>query len=281
MCLALLVVGPVTRAVARCLRRLHGAAGAELRVEYAPDVQAALARLAERGTDVVLLDVGRGTALADLLRLQALAPEAAVVPVSDRDPAFDPDPVDDAALGRFLAAIRRARHDRRRLAHRATHDALTGLANRWLFEEKFRDALARALRSGRAGGLVLVDLDGFKAVNDRYGHDTGDLLLETVAARLRGGLRRTDTVARWGGDEFAVLVEQVGSHEHLALVREKLRALVQKPVSAGERTLQVGASLGAVLFPAEGRDLAALVRLADSRLYEDKRIRQGRGLTSA
>lgn len=281
MGLALLVVGPVTRAVARCLRRLHGAAGADLRVEHAADAQAALARLSERGADLLLFDLDHGAGLADLLRLQALAPESVVVPVADGEPAFDPDLLEEGAIERFLSAVRRARHDRSRLAHRATHDALTGLANRWLFEEKFRDAINRALRSGRAGGLVLVDLDGFKGVNDRYGHDTGDLLLEAVAARLRGGLRRTDTVARWGGDEFAVLVEQVGTREHLALVREKLRALVEKPVRAGERTLTVGASLGAALFPAEGRDLGTLVRLADSRLYEDKRVRQGRGLTSA
>jgi len=280
MSLTLLVVGPVTRAVARCLQRLRDAAGAGLRVEYAAELHAATARLSEGGLDLVLFDLA-AAGLGGLLRLQALAPEAALVPVSDRDPALDPDTLEEGVAERFLSAVHRARHDRRRLTHRATHDALTGLANRWLFEEKFRDALHRALRSGRAGGLVLLDLDGFKAVNDCYGHDTGDMLLEAVAARLRGGLRRTDTVARWGGDEFAVLVEGVRSHEHLAVVGEKLRTLVERPVRAGERVLQVGASLGAALFPAEGCDPAGLVRIADSRLYRDKRVRRECRLTSA
>ncbi len=278
MHVTVLVIGPVTRALAGLEHRLRRLAAERLRFVRAGDADRALARLADQPADLVLVDLGvRGRGLDLLWRLQALAPGAAIWPLAGSGP-FDPAAASDRTLRRALEALVRARHDWRRLVHRATHDALTGLANRWLLEEKLRDAVARAERRGRAGGLVLLDLDGFKAVNDRFGHDFGDCVLETVAVRLRCGLRRCDTVARLGGDEFAVLVEEVGSHANLALVAAKVRRLVEAPVEAEGRVVRVGASVGTALFPEEGTELQALVRRADAGLYAEKRRRL---LTSA
>ncbi len=271
--LTVLVIGPATRALAGLEHRLCRLAGGALELLRVADEDAALARLADGPVDLMVLDLGvRGRGLATLLRLQALAPGAVIWPVAAGGP-LDPTRACARTLRSALEGLRRARSDWRRLVHRATHDALTGLANRWLLEEKLRDAVARAERRGRAGGLVLVDLDGFKAVNDRFGHDLGDLVLETVAARLRRGLRRSDTVARLGGDEFAVVVEEVDTADRLAVVAAKVRRLVEAPVEIDGRVIRVGASCGTALFPDHGRELGELVRRADAGLYAEKRRR--------
>ena len=273
MYVTVLVVGPPTRALAGLEHRLRRLAGGTARFVVVDHEREAFAHVAEGGVDLVLLDLSVAGRTFDLvLRLQALAPGTVVWPVAAGGP-FDPARAGDRGLARAFEALGRARRDWRRLVHRATHDALTGLANRWLLEEKLRDAVARAERRGRAGGLVLVDLDGFKLVNDRFGHDVGDLVLEAVAQRLRHGLRRSDTVARLGGDEFAVLVEEVATAENLAVVAGKIRRLVERPVAVDGRHVRVGASLGTALFPTDGRDLATLVRRADAGLYAEKRRR--------
>ena len=155
---------------------------------------------------------------------------------------------------------------RRRLAHQAYHDQLTGLANRTLFRERLDDALARHRAGGGAPAVLYVDLDDFKAVNDRYGHDTGDRLLRAVAGRLRTA---GDTVARLGGDEFAVLLHDCGDVEAAA------RAVVERlcrPYDIGGRCLRIGASAG-FADAADGPGIGAedLLRRADAAMYVGKR----------
>ncbi len=159
------------------------------------------------------------------------------------------------------------------LAERAVRDPLTGLANRTLLEERLRGTLSRDGRTGGSTGLLFLDLDGFKAVNDRHGHAVGDAVLRAVAARLTAGVRPSDTVARLGGDEFVVLAEGT-SEEGLAPLVERLRASVAEPIRVGNLTLKVGVSVGVSVSRAGEADAASLLADADKGMYEAKRSRR-------
>jgi diguanylate cyclase (GGDEF)-like protein len=157
------------------------------------------------------------------------------------------------------------------LAHRALHDPLTELANRSLFFDRLQLALGDARRTGSMVALVILDVDGFKAINDAFGHSVGDQVLRTLATRLADGLRATDTAARIGGDEFAWVMPRVASPRAVEkTVRKRLRA-VQHAVVAGRRTIKVGVSAGVALYPDDARDADTLIRHADSAMYAAKR----------
>ena len=156
------------------------------------------------------------------------------------------------------------------LTERAVRDPLTGLANRALFEERLRGALSRDARAGGATGVLFLDLDSFKDVNDRYGHAVGDAVLRAVADRLTGAVRPADTVARLGGDEFVVLVEGASESGLAALVDRLVRQL-EKPMDVLGRTLDVGVSVGRALAHGGAADPSGLVAQADARMYAAKR----------
>jgi diguanylate cyclase (GGDEF)-like protein/PAS domain S-box-containing protein len=160
------------------------------------------------------------------------------------------------------------------LTHQAFHDNLTGLPNRALFRDRLDQALARAERSDRLLAVLLVDLDGFKQVNDSLGHDAGDQLLEEVGRRFRSVVRASDTVARFGGDEFALLLEDVTEHEAIGLTRRLLDRLAA-PVTIAERPVALGASVGVVLHSGSGQS-EELVRDADVAMYAAKDAGRGR-----
>lgn len=150
----------------------------------------------------------------------------------------------------------------------ALYDPLTGLANRTLLGDRINRALARADRGAAPPAVLLLDLDGFKSVNDSFGHTVGDLLLVEVAHRLTGVVRDTDTVARLGGDEFALVVLDATNEQVLATA-ERIRAALQTPVQVGERSCWVGASIG-VCFAQRGQDADTLLRDADTAMYAAK-----------
>lgn len=154
-----------------------------------------------------------------------------------------------------------------KLRFRANHDALTGLPNRRLFEDRLQSAIAGALRHGERLALMLVDLDRFKGVNDRLGHLAGDALLVEVGRRLQLCVRASDTVARLGGDEFAVILGEVGGREDAAEVAERICAAMAAPFELGEGVAQIGASVGIVLGPQDDADAEELQRRADAALY--------------
>lgn len=160
------------------------------------------------------------------------------------------------------------------LAHLAEHDTLTGLANRLAFRVCLRQGLEKAERERGALALFLLDLNGFKEVNDTYGHETGDLVLQEVGTRLHDALHTTDTVARLGGDEFAVVLPGTGAAGAMFVARKLLERLAA-PVAASGVTCDIGASIGIALFPEHGRDPDSLVRRADSAMYEAKRAGDG------
>jgi len=160
------------------------------------------------------------------------------------------------------------------LTRQAFHDGLTGLPNRALFRDRLDQALARSLRSNETLAVLLLDLDGFKQVNDSLGHDAGDHLLREIAARLDEVRRPSDTLARLGGDEFALLLE--GASETQAVkVSERLLGLVSDPVSVAGRELSVSASVGIVMHPGGRGESTSLIRDADVAMYAAKE--SGRG----
>jgi diguanylate cyclase (GGDEF)-like protein len=159
---------------------------------------------------------------------------------------------------------------RRALEHRAMHDALTKLPNRELLMDRLSVALARLGRQGTAVGVLFIDLDGFKEVNDLYGHDVGDELLVTVAERLRREVRDGDTVARFGGDEFVVLCEDLVRIEAAEPLAHRLAEAVAQQVSIGERMLSVNASIGVVVEQNPATSAEELVKRADSEMYRVK-----------
>ena len=156
------------------------------------------------------------------------------------------------------------------LEQQARRDPLTGLANRLLFDERLALALARAGRNRTRVGLLYIDLDYFKSVNDTHGHAVGDLVLREFARRLSGCIRSVDLGVRLGGDEFAVLVEDIATTQSLQFVANKLATAMREPMTLGELTLHVTASIGVGMSGCGQTDAAALVQLADGALYQAK-----------
>ena len=159
-----------------------------------------------------------------------------------------------------------------KLDHMAHHDELTGLPNRALFFDRIGQALAHAKRTDTGFALMFVDLDGFKDINDTYGHDSGDLLLQETARRLAGCIRDSDTVARMGGDEFAVMLLDVAAPGHIHQVADKMLAHLAAPFLLKGAECRVGASIGISIYPQDGDDVAALMNMADMAMY---RVKQG------
>ncbi len=154
--------------------------------------------------------------------------------------------------------------------HLALHDELTGLPNRRLFEDRLIGALERARRSGMQTALLLVDLDHFKRVNDTVGHHIGDLLLKRVGEIFNARVRRSDTVARTGGDEFSIILESPTSREIAGLVGASLTQLLEEPFEFEGHSVQIGGSVGIAVFPEDANDAASLRIAADLRMYGDK-----------
>ena len=173
--------------------------------------------------------------------------------------------------------IRMQKLERARLTHSARHDALTGLANRAQFLERVQSMLERLQRRpDREFAVIFLDLDGFKRVNDRLGHAAGDELLVKVAERLTRCLRPQDSVARFGGDEFALLLDESGGLDKVVRVLERIQREIGRPVELGAGTAQVGASMGVVIaMPGHG-GAEAILRDADGAMYEAKAQGKGR-----
>lgn len=156
------------------------------------------------------------------------------------------------------------------MRRQALHDDLTGLPNRRLVEDRAQVALRQAARADGHLGLLFLDLDGFKEINDSLGHAAGDELLQAVGHRLAGVTRDSDTLARLGGDEFVVLVTQVGSDEETVGVAERMLQALAAPFRIAERDLQISASIGVASAPARRADFDNLIRRADAAMYEAK-----------
>ena len=185
----------------------------------------------------------------------------------------------DQLIRRLRYAIQR-KHYEMSLKHHANHDRLTGLAQAHYFREETERAVARHLRSGSHLAVLLLDLDGFKQVNDKFGHSTGDQMLQHVSQVLRNLVRGGDLVGRLGGDEFGILLEHVNDWSAPEQLSRKLQTRISRPLNNAKGELRVGASVGIALCPVDGSSGAELLERADMRMYEQKHQRNQRRLSS-
>ncbi|MBY0338373.1 MAG: EAL domain-containing protein [Acetobacteraceae bacterium] len=218
-------------------------------------------------------DLAAGPEAAGLQEAELVATSGEVIPVElVRRPVNYDGRTHDVVAIRDLRDRRRAEERIRFLAH---HDPLTRLPNRVGFAERMERELGFRARTGEQFAVLALDLDRFKMVNDTLGHGTGDALLAKVAARLRGAVRGEDLVCRLGGDEFAIVQFAPGQPEAAQHAAERLVELLARPFIVGGQVLNIGASVGIALYPADGTDLASLARNADLALYRAKS--DGRG----
>ena len=186
-------------------------------------------------------------------------------------------------LGNDVTALKRAQEDlrvaavqlkddARRLEFLAHHDTLTGLPNRAMFADRAREAVAHARRHDKTAAFLFLDMDNFKQVNDRLGHEVGDNLLKVMASRLRASVRGDDFIARIGGDEFCVLLQDIAEPREAASVAQKLLHELGKPYRVGGHAVTSGASIGIACVPQDGDEVNMLLRLADHAMYRAKEL---------
>ncbi|CAG9933073.1 GGDEF domain-containing protein [Candidatus Nitrotoga arctica] len=159
--------------------------------------------------------------------------------------------------------------------HAAFHDPLTGLPNRVFFNDRLEYGLTQANRHGWNLAVMFVDLDKFKNINDRYGHDAGDAVLQTISQRLQETTRVDDTVSRHGGDEFLYLLMEINNIRDATLVAKKIIKAIQKPCNIGTCDLVIRASIGISIFPKNGKSADDLIKSADKAMYQAKRLKSG------
>jgi len=181
---------------------------------------------------------------------------------------------DSRVLGlAVLSSIERKSYERH-LFRQANHDDLTGLPNRRMFLEYMQRWLIRASRWKRTEVIMFLDVNDFKEVNDTLGHDIGDALLEQIAARLRVGLRASDMLARYGGDEFIVHLDTDAhiSRDSCVKIAEKITSLFHSPISIGGHDIQTGVSIGIAFYPEHGKNTTRLIQSADHAMYQAKKL---------
>lgn len=166
-------------------------------------------------------------------------------------------------------AIERKRAEEH-LTYLAQYDHLTGLVNRSLFRDRLIQAMARSKRMNQQIGLMLLDLDRFKAVNDTFGHDMGDELLKSVAERLKACVREVDTVARMGGDEFTIILEGVSSEQNILVVAKRITESIATPFELKGHQISIGISIGITIYPHDDHPVDELLKHADVAMYRAK-----------
>lgn len=158
-----------------------------------------------------------------------------------------------------------------KISYLAGHDELTGLPNRVLFKDRLENSRFMAIRNKKKLAILFIDLDGFKEINDTFGHKAGDMLLQEVSKRILSLVRQSDTVARMGGDEFIVLLNNIECSNNVALVAGKILEIVGKPILLSGHTAKVGCSIGISIFPDHNNDIEKLINYADTAMYEVKK----------
>lgn len=246
----------------------------------------AFSHLTQTRFDAILLDLSLpdGHGLSTLRQMQAANPTIPIIVLSGfSDQTLAVEAVQSGAqdylvkgqgqpelLARSIRyAIERKRAEER-LTYLAQYDQLTGLVNHTLFRDRLIHAMARSKRLQQPMGLMLLDLDRFKAVNDTLGHDAGDQLLKVVADRLHECVREVDTVARMGGDEFTIILEGLSNEEDLVVVARRITRSLSEPFNIQERQTSIGVSIGITIYPTDDHEIDDLLRHADAAMYRAK-----------
>jgi len=266
---------------------LTEAGAAQYNLTCAPHLAGALRRLDDECYDVVVLDLtlpdSRGISTLNSVRTHA--PQVPVILLTTinnealaltaiQNGAQDyliKGQVDGSMLSRSIRYAIERHQAGERENRMAYFDALTSLPNRRLFNDRLHQALSLAHRYEEKLALLFIDLDGFKPVNDSLGHDTGDLLLQAVARRLEGCLRKSDTVARIGGDEFTCILPHIERAGDVNVVARKIIIALNSPFDLGGHKIQISGSIGASLFPDDSADGEELIRNADTAMYHAKK----------
>lgn len=252
-------------------------------VTHVARLSEAFIQLARTRFDAILLDLSLpdGYGLLTLKQMQATCPTIAIIVLSGlSDQSLAVEAVQSGAqdylvkgqgqpemLARAIRyAIERKRAEER-LTHLAQYDQLTGLVNRTLFRDRLIHAMARSKRLQQPMGLLLLDLDRFKSVNDTMGHDAGDQLLKAVADRLRECVREVDTVARMGGDEFTIILEALSHEEDITTVAQRITKSLTEPFLLGNQRVSIGVSIGITVYPLDDHEIDDLLRHADAAMY--------------
>lgn len=178
---------------------------------------------------------------------------------------------DTTMLSSIAWDLREQKQVEQELRHQATHDALTGLPNRTLLMDRLTHAIHAAERSRTLVGVLFLDLDGFKQINDSCGHEAANLLLREIGQRLQAHLRAQDTIARYGGDEFVLLVSDLATPEDVTRVLQLAHQAVADPFLIGGKAMRIAASVGVAMYPLDGHDAETLLQRADTMMYERKK----------
>jgi diguanylate cyclase (GGDEF)-like protein/PAS domain S-box-containing protein len=178
--------------------------------------------------------------------------------------------LDDGRIIVMLSDVTERRRTEEELAYKATHDLLTGLPNRMLFKDRFSVAIAQAQRVHKKLAVMFLDLNRFKEINDTLGHDAGDGLLCAVGSRLISHVRKTDTVARMGGDEFLLLLPDIDWVEDVIAIAQKVLQGFREPFVVGSHKISASTSIGIAIYPDDGEDVDTLVSCADKAMYDAK-----------
>jgi two-component system cell cycle response regulator len=246
----------------------------------------AIGHLAKTRFDAVLLDLSLpdGHGLSTLGQIQVANPSIPIIVLSGfSDQAIAVQAVQGGAqdylvkgqghpelLARSIRyAIERKRAEER-LTYLAQYDQLTGLVNRTLFRDRLIHAMARSKRLQQPMGLMLLDLDGFKSVNDTLGHEAGDQLLKIVADRLHECVREVDTIARMGGDEFTIILEGISQEVDLVVIAQRITKLLSEPFHFQNQQASIGVSIGITMYPTDDHEIDDLLRHADAAMYRAK-----------
>ncbi|WP_447968201.1 putative bifunctional diguanylate cyclase/phosphodiesterase [Nitrospira sp. M1] len=260
--------------------------GTQFSFSHAAEVHIARTYIQDQSFDIILLDLNLPDSIAlDTLRelRQTHACAAILIMSGMQDEALAVQAVQSGAQDYLIKgqinsqalsrAIRYAveRHRvQEQVTYQAHYDHLTGLANRGLFYERLHYALARCNRNDAAIALLFLDLDHFKAINDTFGHEYGDIVLKTVASRLRKCIREVDTGVRMGGDEFAVLIDEVVSVDNVGTIAQRLLDLIAQPMVVLERELHITGSVGVTIYPWDCASAQDLLKHSDTAMYRAK-----------
>ena len=171
-----------------------------------------------------------------------------------------------------FADMSRGNIDTRQLTRLAFHDHLTGLPNRRMLEERLREAMTTASQEMTDLSILVLDLDHFKPINDELGHDVGDLVLQAVGARIQASVRRVDTCARVGGDEFVVVLHRTTADADVERIAQSILFAISEPINVGQRELRIEASIGCARYPQDAQNMTTLLKNADVAMYGAKRL---------
>ncbi len=282
---AMVVVVDDDRAMRQMIHKVLASSG--FRVEQAEDGAQALNLCTRLMPDIVLMDalmpVMDGFEACARLRQQPGTENIPVLMVTGLNDEQSVDKAMKAGASDFITKpiywpllLQRLRHilanqrAEQQIKHLAYHDTLTGLPNRMLFHDRLQQALNQAVREGHIMGVMFLDLDRFKIINDTLGHDVGDELLKAVSQRLVNCIRQGDTVVRLGGDEFTIILPVIAKAEDAALVAQKILTTLAEPFPLNHQELHITSSIGISLYPDDGTNTQTLIKNADIAMYRAK-----------